>query len=225
MDLTWLIADFEYIARLLLAAVLGCIIGVERELRMKEAGVRTHLIVALAACLMTLVSKYGFVDLLHLQGVGFDPSRVAAGVVTALGFLGAGIILTRGGEVSGLTTAAGVWATLGVGMAAGAGMYVISGAAALLILLFQTVLYRLPPLLRRPPMYLIRVVLTNTEQAPQLLHRALDDSGLTPVSLRLGRCENGDLEIRAELQPPRGCNALDALGHLMQEPFVKSVEW
>lgn len=117
--------QLEYLIRIIGAALCGMAVGYERENHLKTAGIRTHTIVALASAAMMIISKYGFQDILALDHIGLDPSRVAAGVVTAIGFLGAGVIFTRNFSVSGLTTAAGIWATVGIGMAFGAGMYVL----------------------------------------------------------------------------------------------------
>ena len=120
--------EVEIILRLLLATGLGAIIGYERELAKKPAGFRTHLLVCLGATIFTLTSIYGFGD-------GVDPSRVAAGVVAGVGFLGAGtIIRTREGLVVGLTTAASIWAVAAIGLASGAGMYILAAVATLIIL-------------------------------------------------------------------------------------------
>lgn len=100
------IQELEYLLRIVLAAVCGGAIGFERERRSKSAGIRTHIIVALSAALMMVVSKYGFFDVIGLGGISLDASRVAAGVVTAIGFLGVGVIFTHGRTVSGVTTAA-----------------------------------------------------------------------------------------------------------------------
>lgn len=94
-------------------------------LKEKSAGIRTHMVVAVAPALFMLVSKYGFFDLLSLHDISLDPSRIAAQIVTGISFIGAGTILVRREQISGLTTAAGVWATAAIGMAVGAGMYVI----------------------------------------------------------------------------------------------------
>jgi len=121
-----------YLLRLALAAVCGGAIGLEREIRLKEAGMRTHLIVCFASCMMMIVSKYGFFDMLEYaaahgyETMKLDPSRIAAGLVTAISFLGAGTIFTRNRGITGLTTAAGLWATVGIGMTTGAGMYWLS---------------------------------------------------------------------------------------------------
>lgn len=126
----FLLNQLVYLGSILLAVVLGFAIGFERKLRFKEAGIRTHTIVCAGAALMMVVSKYGFSD-----SGDFDASRVAAQIVSGIGFLGAGMIIYRRQVVHGLTTAAGVWATAGVGMAAGSGLYVVAvGATAILVL-------------------------------------------------------------------------------------------
>jgi putative Mg2+ transporter-C (MgtC) family protein len=115
----------EALLRLALAAALGAVIGLERELREREAGLRTHLLVALGSALFTIVSAYGFHDFLASGAavVRTDPTRIAAQIVTGIGFLGAGAIIRQGLSVRGLTTAATLWAVAAVGMAAGAGYY------------------------------------------------------------------------------------------------------
>ena len=133
--------DVEYLIRILIAAVCGGAVGFERGSRMKMAGTRTHLIVSMAAALMMIVSKYGFHDILGLTGVGMDPSRIAAGAVTAIGFLGAGVIFVRKQNVSGITTAAGIWATVGIGLAIGAGLYFIGVITAILIVLILSLIH------------------------------------------------------------------------------------
>ena len=111
------------------ALVLSLLIGLERQFRGKEAGLRTHALVGLGSALFMLVSKWGFMDLVGVENISIDPSRVAAQVVSGIGFLGAGIIVFRADAVRGLTTAAAVWLTAAVGMAAGAGLFVLAVAA------------------------------------------------------------------------------------------------
>lgn len=138
-------ADFlhqmELMLRIVLSGFCGGIIGYERESRKKEAGIRTHVIVAVSAALMMILSKYGFDDVLG-EYVRLDPSRVAAGVVTAIGFLGSGVIFARNHNVSGLTTSAGIWATLGIGMSIGAGMYLIGITVAVIVIFVEIFLGR-----------------------------------------------------------------------------------
>jgi putative Mg2+ transporter-C (MgtC) family protein len=126
----------EFSLRLLLAGALGAVVGLDREYRAKEAGYRTHFLVSLGSALMMIVSQYGFMDVLHTEGVliRLDPSRIAAQVVTGIGFIGAGTIIFQKQIVRGLTTAAGIWATSGIGLAVGAGMYTLGIAATALTL-------------------------------------------------------------------------------------------
>ena len=136
---------FPYLLGLVTAVICGALIGVERTFRQKEAGIRTHIIVALGSALIMIVSKYGFFDIVGLADhVNLDGSRLAAQVVTGISFLGAGIIVYKG-TVKGLTTAAGVWTTAGIGLAAGAGMYGIAVYATLILLIVQIVIHKILP--------------------------------------------------------------------------------
>ncbi len=128
------------------ALVLCSVIGLERTLRRKSAGMRTHAIVGMGAALFVLVSKYGFTDVLDPGRVVLDPSRVAAQVVTGIGFVGAGIIFVRRDAVRGLTTAAAVWISASVGMACGAGLPVLAGFVTAA---YFVIVYAYPPLIRR----------------------------------------------------------------------------
>ena len=123
--------ELMMIGRLLIAGLCGGVIGHERENRRKPAGVRTHTVVGVASALMMLISKYGFNDVLN-EYTKLDPSRVAAGVVTAIGFLGSGMIIARNKSVSGITTSAGIWATVGVGLAVGSGMIYLGIATSVI---------------------------------------------------------------------------------------------
>lgn len=114
---------WEFILRLLAATAMGAAIGLEREYHAKEAGLRTHLLVALGSCLFMILSVYGFDFMLGREHVSFDPSRIAAQVVTGIGFIGAGTIIFQKQVVRGLTTAAGLWVTAAIGLACGNGMY------------------------------------------------------------------------------------------------------
>lgn len=122
------------------AGILGAIIGLDREYRAKEAGYRTHFLVSLGSALIMIVSQYGFQEIIKENSVTLDPSRVAAQVVSGIGFIGAGTIIFQKQIVRGLTTAAGIWATAGIGLAVGAGMYVIGIAAMVLTLIGLEVL-------------------------------------------------------------------------------------
>ena len=125
---------WDFVWRLVLAALFGTIIGLDREYREKEAGFRTHFLVSLGSALMMTVSQYGFSEILTHDGVSLDPSRIAAQVVSGIGFIGAGTIIFNHQIVRGLTTAASLWATAGIGLTAGAGMSWLALAATILTL-------------------------------------------------------------------------------------------
>ena len=127
--------DWNLILRLLIAAVLGSVIGMEREKKAWAPGLRTHMLVSVGACLFMIVSAFGFSDILGTRNVILDPSRIAAQVVSGIGFLGAGSILLRGEVVRGLTTAASLWSVAAIGLAVGGGLYVEAVAATLVIVI------------------------------------------------------------------------------------------
>ena len=133
---------FEFILRLFVAGMLGTVIGLEREYRAKEAGYRTHFLVSLGSALIMIVSQYGFEAVLAQSGMGLDPSRIAAQVVTGIGFIGAGTIILNKHVVRGLTTAAGIWATSAIGLCIGSGMYFLGISATALVLIgFEVLSY------------------------------------------------------------------------------------
>lgn len=137
--------ELLYTLRIVIAAACGGAIGLERSKRQKEAGIRTHLIVALGAAMMMIVSKYAFFDVVLLPDarISVDASRIAANVITGVSFLGAGVIFVKDLSIKGLTTAAGIWATSGVGMAIGAGMEWVGVASTVLIIVLQIVLHKI----------------------------------------------------------------------------------
>jgi putative Mg2+ transporter-C (MgtC) family protein len=200
------ITYFETAVRLLLTAVLCGLIGLERETRDQPAGFRTHILLGLGAALFTLVSAYGFPEFSRAalesngRGVQFDPTRIAAQIVTGVGFLGAGAIIRRGADVRGLTTAASIWSAAAIGTAAGAGFYF--GAVATTVVVLAT-LY----LLRWVRMYVVsrfstqfgvlNVDLEGSGQGISGVTRALDQHG---VRIRSTDAEIGGGEARYSLQ-------------------------
>ena len=211
-------SDLELLGRLLLAAVLGGAIGAERELNDQAAGLRTHMLLTIGACLFTLVSAYGF-------GRGTDPSRIAAQIVTGIGFLGGGAIVRHGLTVKGLTTAASIWATASVGVAIGAGSYVLGVGGAVFVVATLFGLRRVSNLLQRWGVSREEFVLATTpgfdvERVVELVRRER-------VDLRgLERHDDGDGErvvLLVKLRPRyRPEQLLDALGRV---EGVRQVEW
>ncbi len=142
MDLGFWEMQIIFFGRIILAMLCGGIIGIERQQRIKVAGTRTHMMISVAAALMMIISKYGFIDVMAVSGASWDVSRVAASIITGIGILGGIIITGKQGSVSGTTTAAGLMATIAVGMAFGSGLYVMGFSVTALILGMQYILHR-----------------------------------------------------------------------------------
>ncbi len=149
------LAEARILLDLLLSVVLGFCIGYERKLRFKEAGIRTHTIVCVGSALMMVVSRYGF-------GSEADAARVAAQIVSGVGFLGAGMIVYRQHEVHGLTTAAGVWATAGVGMACVGRLYVVAVGATAILIVIQCIFHLNVPFFRSKQYYTVKIEFLQT---------------------------------------------------------------
>ena len=143
--------NVDFCVRIIVSAIIGGIIGLERSHRFKEAGVRTHIIVCCTTAVIMIISKYGFADMTALDGTEFsgtrgaDAARIAAQAVSGISFLCAGVIFKNGSNVRGLTTAAGLWLTAGLGLTFGAGMYVIGIFAFLLLLVLQFIIHHVFP--------------------------------------------------------------------------------
>lgn len=152
----WFIQQLHYLIPILIAAFLGAVIGFERKKRSKEAGIRTHALVCMGSALMMVISKYAFSD-----SGDFDAARVAAQIVTGIGFLGAGTIVFKNRSIHGLTTAAGIWSAAGVGMAAGGGLYVLAAGATVLIVFIQFVLHIDCKLLSTRKIYRLHIFFKN----------------------------------------------------------------
>ena len=196
--------NLEFFIRIVLAAILGALVGLERSKRQKEAGVRTHCILACTSALFMILSKYAFVDLVGVAGLrGADPARIAAQVVSGISFLGAGVIFKNGNSIRGLTTAAGMWGTAAVGMAIGAGMYWVGLIEAAVLVGIQIVLHRFPVGADALTTQEIVVEMTDSDE---LLARfdALVKSHRGQITESSLTRQNGVLcmEVTAKLDPP-----------------------
>src|SRR5580704_942495 len=181
--------DSEMLIRLVAAAALGSLIGFERERLLWAAGIRTHMLVCVGSCLIMIVSQYGFSNILTHQNVVLDPSRIAAQVVSGIGFLGAGAILARGEIVKGLTTAASIWTVAAVGLAVGGGLYLAASASTVIVLI---ILVGIKPLEEayhsRNQSCQLSVEVDNGSLTPELLRSTLE--------LRVGQVKRFLVESR-----------------------------
>src|SRR6201992_3423248 len=167
-------SDVDMLIRLLSAALLGSVIGLERERILWAAGIRTHMLVCVGSCLIMIVSQYGFTNVLTEKNVVLDPSRIAAQVVSGIGFLGAGSILARGEVVKGLTTAASIWTVAAVGLAVGGGLYLAASTSTVIILIILTGIKPLEEAYRsRNQSCQLKIEVDNGSLTPELLKEAL----------------------------------------------------
>ncbi len=184
------IGQWELLVRLLVACACGCIIGIERSFRQKEAGIRTHVILALGAALMMIVSKEGFYDLVE-KGIDADGSRIASNIVTGISFLGAGVIFVRGGSIKGLTTAAGIWATAGIGMALGAGMYTLGIVCTGGMIIIQLLLHKFMPFSENMETNIITIKVNDGSQGLDQITEELTRAGILITGIRFKKQDNG----------------------------------
>ena len=220
---------WELALRLGVAAALTGAIGLERELRERAAGLRTHMLVGVGAALFTIVSAYGWSDFVFNrdQGTILDPTRIAAQIVTGIGFLGAGAIIRQGLSVRGLTTAAGLWVVAAIGMAAGAGYY----TAALIGT--GIVLVGLGPIRWLEGAPLIRDLRREGRALEVLLHPGESVGGVLDVlhdrTVRISRVEISDLEegrqVRVDIDLPLGGAGSELVEDLARREDVIAVRW
>ncbi len=208
MGHSWILLD------LLLSVALGFLIGIERKIRSKEAGIRTHTIVCFGAALMMVVSKYAF-------GAEADSARVAAQIVSGVGFLGAGMIVYKQHEVRGLTTAAGVWATAGVGMACGAGMYVLSVGATVLLVLVQCVFHLDVGVLRHKKTYSIKIEFFQSANENEIIKEIFGTDRFH--HLVIARMD-GQVVYSATLNTQEEFSSARLKEIMLENPFISSIE-
>ena len=211
------------VIRMLIACLCGACIGLERSKRQKDAGVRTHILVSLGSALMMLVSKYGFFDILQYNGLSADASRVAANVITGVGFLGAGMIFIRNASIKGLTTAAGIWTTSGVGMAIGAGMYTVGIFATVLMIVLQIILHTWFSRLENTENE-FTVVLKNAPDSVKKFRKILTDHSLYIENCKMTRNTDASITLDITVKKSR-VFAMDELLLLAQkDENVLSIE-
>lgn len=211
-----ILEELQHLISVLAAVVLGFAIGYERKLRFKEAGIRTHTIVCAGSALIMVVSKYGFGD-----SAEADASRVAAQIVSGIGFLGAGIIIYRKHEIHGLTTAAGVWATSGVGMAAGAGLYIVAAGATVILIAVQCLFHMNCKLFRTKKYFQIKICFLNGgEECGKVKELFQTDRFNRLVIERKGK----ETLYHATLNTDEEYSSAQLQEIMAENPFIKSIE-
>lgn len=217
--------ELIYIMRILIAGICGAVIGFERKNRLKEAGIRTHCLVACASALMMVLSKYCFYDLTaEIPGIrGADPARIAAQVVSGIGFLGAGMIFVHKNTISGLTTAAGIWATSGIGMAIGSGMYITGLTATIIVVFIQTILHLNIRILKAPVTKVLKIYNVNQENYQNYIENKLKEKGVTLHDISIKQSvENESKSYTLYIGIPNSVNEEELLSSIEYDAEIKS---
>lgn len=221
-----MLAWTEIIIRLFLASLLGGLIGLERERKDWAAGLRTHMMVSVGSCLIMIVSAFGFADILGTEHVSLDPARIAAQVVSGIGFIGAGTILfLKQGVVRGLTTAAGLWTVAAIGLAVGGGLYF---AAIVTTIIALIILWALQPLERvyskKFKQKTLKVIAYQNFEDNELLKMLLDIKDLKNKSFTFQKQEDTFVyEIKFEGTELKELESL--ISQLKNSPLIKEIEW
>ena len=197
--------DLHLLFRMIVACVCGFVIGYERKNRAKDAGIRTHCIVAVASAMMMIVSKYGFNDMIESieflnADVRLDPSRMAQGIVTGVGFLGSGLIFHQRGSTQGLTTAAGIWATSGIGMALGAGMYRIGVFTTIIMLVIQYLLHARNRFTKTHKTKLLRVFGVSEEGYEKRMIEMFAQKQISVSDVSIVKNENNEIDYTFHIE-------------------------
>lgn len=224
MDALWLffLKNAEFILRIIVASICGSLIGYERSRRRKEAGLRTHIIVALGSALLMIVSKYGFSDILDQPGMRVDASRIAANVITGISFLGAGVIFTRDVSVKGLTTAAGLWSVAGIGLAVGAGMYIVGIFATLLILIVQVLSYGPLKKLDGPIHEVFSITYQNVPNGLDILKRQLAARNILIHHIQMEKNPDDSVTVTLNVSRENAITCTDLASIFANDPSVKN---
>lgn len=220
------IAWTEILIRLTLAALFGAIIGLERERKNWVAGLRTHMLVCVGSALTMMVSAYGFKDVLGTPNVTLDPSRIAAQVISGIGFIGAGTILfLRQGIVRGLTTAAGLWTVAAIGLATGGGMYFAASTATALAII---ILFLLQPLEKkfseRFKRKNLKITTSSEDTSLQIIHQFFNIDKLKIASCAVEKDDNNFI-ISFSFNEIYNNDLSQLINEFQSNPLVKEINW
>ena len=214
-----------YLIRILMACLCGALIGIERQIRTKAAGVKTHIIICVASCLMMLISKYGFLDVIVLASAQVDVSRVASSIITGMSILCGGIIFTsKQGNISGITTAAGIWVTIGIGMAFGAGMYLLGVVSMVVILVIQCVMHTPFNFLKQPDKGMVTMKVAENKDAYERILALLAELGIVTTKAKWEKEGDTDLILKLQIQIPARADKREIMERLVEVPEVEEFE-
>ena len=221
-----MLSGTEIIIRLALASLFGALIGLERERKDWSAGLRTHMMVCVGSCLIMIVSAFGFTDILGTANVTLDPSRIAAQVVSGIGFIGAGAILfIKQGTIRGLTTASGLWTVAAIGLATGGGMYFAASATTIIALI---ILWALQPLERRFfnkfKHKTLRIITTLSVNNTELLNSLLNKDELKIESFTLEK-SGDEFVFQLKFESVDTTNISTIISELKEDPTIKEIFW
>lgn len=215
--------QFELLFRIFMAGLCGAVVGYERKRRQKEAGIRTHFIVALGAAVFAVVSKYGFLDIIYLEGASVDVSRVAASIVTGVCFLGAGTIFVRSKTITGLTTAAGIWAVSAIGLCWGVGMYVVGTVSTVFIVLVQFVLHKPMLKIEGSPLREFTCVIYDYEHNMDEFTKKLRSIDPNMYYSLVTKNSDGTMTVKFNVRSTGGTLMTDIYRFMQETPCIKSI--
>ena len=221
----YLMNDGVFLFQLICAGLCGMAVGIERQSRMKSAGVRTHFVVAMASALMMIVSKYGFLDVIIINGASVDVSRVAAGIISGIGILGGGLVLIgKQGLVSGMTTAAGIWMTVGIGMAMGARMYVLGFEGTILILLMQYLFHKKFAMFKEPLRAQAIISVGDAKENVDAVMKELEERGMEVSRIKIEQRDASSFQLKCDVILPKMMERSDFMGTMAKMNALISYE-
>src|SRR5699024_1705100 len=209
--------------RIVIALILSGLIGFERELKNHSAGFRTHILVGVGACLMMLLSLYGFETLIPVyDNIRFDPARIPSYVISGIGFLGAGTIIVNGMTIRGLTTAASIWTVAGLGLVVGAGMYAAAVFTTFIILLSLIFLNNFEKLFRRKKPYQIEITALPVLTINSVVS-VFESYSLTINQVNIERIDDELRNIIVKIEPYKELNQVELFEDISKIDYVKNI--
>ena len=220
----------ELVVRIIVASIFGALIGMERKARLKDAGIRTHLVVAFGSAMFMIVSKYGFEDMIAraaaMEGeiIKFDPTRIASTIVTGIGFLGAGTIFVRRNSINGLTTAAGLWSTAAVGMAVGAGQYLV-GLSGTIVLVFFQWFFHSKKIFNKSATTVMIFKVAVCERPVEKLKSLLEEYNISVKDVSFEKISKSECRISCIVKVPSKLSHIELSDELCSNDFIVGLEF